>query len=203
MPAPSPLPAEPHLPESAGSGLLRGTLYTVLAAMLLAGVWIRFNPQIAAIAPGLAAPAADLAAQVADPGRARGLLEVELVPLSETAQAVAAMRLPSDQAAALAAAVRRGDVRLVRLPLFDFAPPADDAIDMARVIEVSAAGYTRAVPLGRLPVAVTLPIAKMGTVALRNPGGGTVAVGAVTLTGPVRLPDLPSAAVLDVGVIAQ
>ena len=204
MPAPLPRPtAEPKLPDSAGRGALRGMVYTLLGVMLLAGAWIRFNPQIAAFAPGLAGPAADLAAQVAEPGRARGLLEVDLVPQGETAKAVARMGLPADQEEALVEAVRRGRLRLVRLPLFDFAPPADDAADAARLIEVSASGYTRVVSLARLPVAVTLPIGPVGVVSLRNLGTGTVDIGAVTLTGPVRLPDLPAASGLDVGVIAQ
>ncbi len=195
--------AEPKLPEAAGGGALRGTAYTLLGLLLLAGLWVRFNPQLAALAPGLAAPVADLAARVAEPGRARGLLEVDLVPLAATAQAIAAMRLPADQAAVLAQAVRRGRLRLVQLPLFDFAPPTEDATGGAPLIEVATGGYSRVVALGSLPVAVTLPIGPVGTVSLRNLGTGTADIGAVTLTGPVRLPNLSGGTGLEVGVIAQ
>lgn len=203
MASPPPLAAEPKLPESAGGGSLRATAYTLLGLVLLAGAWVRFNPQIAALAPGLAAPVADIAARVAEPGRAQGLLEVTLVPQQSEAQALAAMGLPSGQEAVLARAVQRGRLRLVQLPLFDFNPPASDAVDEVRRIEVSTAGYTRVVLVGRLPVSVTLPIGRMGTVALRNLGTGPAALGAVTLTGPVRLPDLSAGAGLEVGVIAQ
>ncbi len=193
--------AEPSLPDPAGSAALRGVAYTLLMLILLAGAWIRFNPQIAALAPMLAGPAADVAAQMAAPGRLRGLAEVALVPLADTGEAVAAMRLPAAEAAALTQAVRRGRLRLVRLPLFDSGADAADAV--ARVIEVSAGGYTTTVQLTRLPVAVTLPIGAVGTAAIRNLGGDTVGVGAVTLAGLVRLPDLPAAAGLEIGVVAQ
>ena len=75
--------------------------------------------------------------------------------------------------------------------------------DTARVVEVSAGGYTRVVRLTRLPVSVTLPIGPVGSVAIRNLGAEAVGIGALTLEGPVRLPDLPAAAGVEVGVIAQ
>lgn len=195
--------AEPAIPDAAGAGALRGLVYTVLALLLLAGAWVRFNPQIAAIAPMLAGPAADVAAQMAASGRVQGLVELDLLPMRATAEAVAAMRLPADEAATLTQAVRRGRLRLVRLPLFDFGADPAAAPDAARIVEVSAAGYTRVIRLTRLPVAVTLPIGPVGSVSIRNLGAGTVGIGALTLDGPVRLPDLPAAAGLEVGVIAQ
>ena len=201
-----PLPsqaAEPKLPEAAGSGALRGVVYTLLGALLLAGAWVRFNPQIAAVAPDLAAPVADIAARAAAPGRVQGLFEVGLLPMSTTAEAVAAMGLPAEQTATLTQAVRRGRLRLVRLPLFDFGLTPDDAPDPARIVEVSAGGYTRVVRLTRLPVTLTVPIGPVGTVSFRNLSAGSVDIGALTLAGPVRLPDLPAASGLDVGVIAQ
>lgn len=195
--------AEPTIPDASGSGALRSVIYTVLAVMLLAGAWVRFNPQIAAIAPELAAPVADVAGRVAQPDRVRGLIEVGLLPMDATAEAVAAMDLPTGDAAILTQAVRRGRLRLVRLPLFDSGPEPADAPDTARAVQVSAGGYTRIIHLTRLPVSVTLPIGPVGAVSLRNLGSASVGIGALTLDGPVQLPELPPAAGLEVGVVAQ
>lgn len=195
--------AEPSVPDAAGAGALRTLIYGMLAVMLLAGGWVRFNRQIASVVPALAAPVADVANQVADAGRVKGLVEIGLLPVSATAEAVAAMGLPASDAAALAQAVRRGRLRLVRLPLFDLSPslPADAAA--GRAIEVSTGGYTRFVRLTRQPLTVTLPIGPVGTVAFRNASGDVIDIGALTLEGPVKLPDLGTGGVMTVGVIAQ
>lgn len=195
--------AEPSIPDAAGSGALRTTVYGVLLVLVLAGAWVRFNHQIAALAPALAAPVAGVANQLADQGRVKGLVEVGLLPLSATAEAVAQMGLPAGDAAALTEAVRRGRQRLVRLPLFDLSPtlPGDDGA--GRGIEVSSGGYTRFILLTRQPLTITLPISRIGAVSFRNANAEMIDIGALTLTGPVRLPDLPAGQLMDVGVIAQ
>ncbi len=194
---------EPTLPQSSGSGALRGTAYFLLLLLLLAGAWVRFNREIAAVAPGLAGPAAEVATQAAAAGRAAGLVEVGLLPSSATAAEVAKMGLPAGDAAALTQAVRDRRLRLVRLPLFDSGPFDGGGTQAGHMIQVSAAGYTRVVELTAQPVSVTLPIAQVGTVTFRNLGGGPVGIGALTLAGPVRLPDLTEAGMMEVGVIAQ
>ena len=75
---------------------------------------------------------------------------------------------------------------------------------------VSSGGYDRLIRLGRQPVVVTLPIDRVGTVSFRVPAGEAKAlpaaglgIGALTQTGPLRLPDLGANQELDVGVIAQ
>ncbi len=99
---------EPAIPQAGGGSAMRTALYAVLAAMLLAGVWVRFNNQIAAVAPGLAAgPAAAVADRLPGSVQMRGLIETDLVPLSETQAAVAAMGLGSADAALLTQAVER------------------------------------------------------------------------------------------------
>ena len=194
--------AEPQIPQAAGASGLRITIYALLAVLLLAGGWVRFNRQIAAVSPMLAAPVADVAAQVADSGRVKGLVELGLVPISATGEAVAAMGLPSGDAAVLAEAVRRERLRLVRLPIFDLSPSLS-AEPGGRVVEVSSGGYTRFVRLGRQPLSVTLPMGPVGSVSFRNLSPDAVGIGALTLAGPVRLPDLAAAGTMDVGVIAQ
>ena len=200
------LPAEtrePNIPAAAGGGALRTTLYGVLVAMLLAGAWVRFNREIASVAPALAGPAAEVADRMAAPGRMKGLVELGLLPVSATAEAVAEMGLPEGDAAALAQAVRRGRRRLVRLPLFDLSPTLPSGQDAGRSIEISSGGYTRLVRLTRQPVAVMLPIGRVGSVSLRSTGADAIDIGALTLAGPVRLPDLPAGQMMEVGVVAQ
>ena len=195
---PAPQAAEPDLPASAGSAALRVTVSTLLAVMLVAGAWVRFNGRIAAISPGLAGPAAQVADELGESGRVRGLLELGLLPAAAGPEAVAAMGLPTGEAATLAQAVQHGRLRLVRLPLFDAA-----GSEAGRSVQVSSAGYTRLVPLTRQPVVVTLPIGRVGTVSFRGAGPGSVGVGALTLSGPVQLPALAVGQTLDVGVVAQ
>ncbi len=195
---PAPQAAEPDLPAAAGSTALNATVATLLAVMLVAGVWVRFNGRIAAISPGLAGPAARVADELGQSGRVRGLLELGLLPAGP--EAVAAMGLPTAEAATLAQAVQRGHLRLVRLPLFDAGGAGSEA---GRSVQVSSGGYTRLVPLTRQPVIVTLPIGRVGTVSFRGASPGGITIGALTLSGPVQLPALAAGQTLDVGVVAQ
>ncbi len=201
----APQAAEPDLPASPTGSGLRTALSVVLAAMLFAGAWVRFNPQLAAMAPWLAGPAAVVADELAQPGRVHGLVEVGLLPASAGPEAVAAMGLATGEAASLTQALQRGQLRLVRLPLFDAQAP-DDAgaggLAPVRSVEVSSGGYTRLVALTRHPAVVLLPIARVGTVSFRATGAAAV-IGALTLTGPVRLPTLEPGQLLQVGVVAQ
>ena len=188
-------------PPQAG-GVLRGTLYAVLALMLLAGAWVRFNGQIASVVPALAGPAADIADQLGFSDHARGLLALDLLPAGAPADAVAAMGLTPADTATLTEALRRQRLRLVHLPVLDVSPVAA-AGDAGRSVEVSSGGYTRLVRLTRQPITLTLPIAIAGTVTFRTADAASVSIGALTLAGPVRLPDLQSGESLRVGVLAQ
>ena len=200
---PQPRAAEPDIADTSGSRALRVTVYGGLAALLLAGAWVRFNREIGTVLPALAGPAAGVAEQVAGAGRVKGLVEVGLLPVSATAEAVAAMGLPDGDATTLVQAVRDRRLRLVRLPLFDPGPVALAASGEMHVIEVSSGGYTRVVELAGQPRSVTLPIGPVAQVTFRNLGTAATGLGALTLAGPVRLPDLPAGGAIDVGVIAQ
>lgn len=200
----SPTPAtEPPLPESAGGSSLRTTAYAVLALLLAGGAWIRFNDQVATMAPALAAPAAGLMAATPSAARISSLLELSMVAPAAGEEATAELGLPASDSPAMAAALQRKRLRLVQLPLFD-AGPADGV--GTRTIQISTAGYTRVLSLSRTPQVVTLPIDRAGTIAFRVAGhatAGAVGIGALTATGPKQLPDLAPGQELDVGVIAQ
>jgi hypothetical protein len=179
---------------------LRSTLYTLLAVALVAGLWVRFNTQIAAIAPALAGPDALVASQDSDPSHIRGLIQLGLLPESQEAAAVAAMGLPPSDAAALTAALQRGRLRLAHLPLLDDSPVLQGG---GHAVQVSAGGYTRLLMLTREPTVVTVPVGSVGTVSFSTPETTGVGIVGLTLSGPVRLPELQAGQVFSVGVIAQ
>jgi hypothetical protein len=191
---------EPIVPEVSGSGALRSTAYTILAVMLGAGLWLRFNNQIAAIVPSLAAPAALAGDQASDPAGTRGLIQLGLLPAGQTKAAVAEMGLPPGDAATLMQALQRGRLRLAHLPLLDDSPAQPGT---GQVVQVSAGGYTRQVVLTRDPTIVTLPIGPVATVTFSTMEPNGVDAVALTLAGPMRLPTLQANQVLALGVIAQ
>jgi hypothetical protein len=187
MPRPLPLATEPPI---ASQGPLRSTLTALLALLLAAGIWVRFGAQISALVASLqpAAPPAPLA-----------LVELGLVPASQTQAAIASMGLNAGDAAALQEAVRRGRLRLAHLPLLDDSP----SLQGGHAIEVSGGGYTRNLLITREPTTVTIPVGPVGEIAFRTPEADNVGIVGLTLSGPVRLPDLDAGQALAVGVIAQ
>jgi len=194
-------PDEALAPE-AGHSALRTTVYTVLLLTLAAGAWVRFNGEIAELMPSLAGLAAQVADQSGISGRPQGLFELGLLPQAAPKEDIAAMGLATTDATSLSDALIRRRLRLVHLPLLDVSPVLA-AGDTGHSIEVSAGGYTRLVRLTREPLTVTLPIGAAGTVTFRATGGDSVSIGALTLSGPVRLPALPPGQSLSVGVLAQ
>ncbi len=198
------------IPGAGGASAGRTTLYAMLAVMLAAGAWVRFNDQIATVAPGLAAPAAAVAQGTAAEPAVHGLLELGLMPRAAEPAAVAGMGLPASDATAMLGALQRNRLRLVQMPLFDAGLSAPDGTDNGRTVLVSSGGYARLVRIGRQPVVVTLPIDRVGTVTFQVPAresgalpASGLGIGAITATGPVRLPDLAEGQALDVGVMAQ
>lgn len=197
---------EPTIAPTGGSGALRSTVYAVLAIMIAAGGWVRFNDTIATLSPTLAAPAASVAqqrqGQAAAAGQPSGLLEIGLLPQDAAAAAVQTMGLPQNDATSMAADIKRDRLRLVRLPLFDAGPATPDGV-LGRAVQVSSGGYSRLIHLTRQPILVTLPIDHVGTVSFKVAGADPVGIGALTLSGPVELPVLSNGQQLDVGVVAQ
>lgn len=195
---PSPA-AEATPPPQAGSGL-RTTAYLLVALMLAGAAWVRFNAQIVQVVPALAGPAADIANRLADESRIKGLIELAMVPAATVAEALPAMALPPPQQRQLGEAIARRRLKLVRMPLVDLSATAADA---GRAVRVSAGGYTRIVQLGRQPVVVTLPIGPAGSVSFETESADGVSIGAISLSGLIRLPDLAAGQGMDVGIIAQ
>lgn len=187
--------AEPIVRGGAGAVAFRGTLYALLGVAVGCGAWLRFNTQIAAVVPGLA-DAGTVAA--GEPARVRALMELGLMPAGEAEAAVAGMGLSGGEAALMQAALRDRRVRLVRMPLVDETPG-----DAGHDVVVSTAGYSRMVRLTRTPVAVPLPVGPAGEVSFSTPDAEAVGIGALGLSGPVRLPDVARGDVLSVGVVAQ
>ncbi len=202
--------AEPVIPASGGASAARTTLYGFLALVLAAGGWVRFNDQIATVAPGLAAPAAAMARDAATRAPVHALAELGLLPRAGEPAAVAGLGLPDKEATAMLGALKHDRLRLVQMPLFDAGLSAPDGTDAGRTVLVASGGYTRLVRIGRQPVVVTLPIDRVGTVTFRVPAreagalpASGLGIGAITATGPMRLPDLGEGEELEIGVIAQ
>jgi hypothetical protein len=194
----SPVPqSEPLLPEQTGSPVLRTTAYLTLIALLGAAAFMRFHDTIIAWVPALGGPAA--VAPPADANSPGSLVELALLPRGAAAAAIATMGLSAPEAAALARAAERDQIGLARIGLFDATGGA------GRAIQVSAGGYTSIVPLGAKPVVVTLPISRAGVIAFQavDASAAPLSVGALTLSGPVRLPDIAAGQQLMVDVIAQ
>ena len=190
-------------PSPAGSGSMQRLAYGVLAVLVVAGAWVRFNDRLAEFSPGLASPVAQMiAGRATRAGQPTGLAELALLAPGAEAAAIARLGLPRDQAAAMAADLRRDRIRLVQVPLFD----AGAGGGGPRLVSVSSGGYGRLVALTRTPTMVMLPIDRVGTISFRAAGAGPsdpVGIGMLTLAGPLQLPDLAAGERLDVGVIAQ
>jgi hypothetical protein len=189
MPRPLPLATEPPLPTAA-QGPLRTTITALLALLLAAGIYIRFGAQITALLATLAPtpPPAPLA-----------LVELPLIPTSQTQAAIAEMGLDATDAAALQDALKRGRLRLAHIPLLDDTP----TLAGSHAVTISAGGYTRSLLLTRQPTVVTIPIGPVGEIAFTTSEADNIGIVGLTLSGPVRLPDLHLGQTIAVGVIAQ
>ena len=204
--APSTLAEPVPAPSGGGAAGLRA-LAVMLAVLVAVGGWVRFSDRIAGWIPSLAPLAASGGAAAAD-GRVGALLELGLIPASAGVPAVRAMTLPAKDESALAQAVERRRLRLVRVPLFE----RDGG--SGAVVQVDANGLTQVVHLAAQPIVLTVPMAQVGSLRFRllgappdvaSPGGiqPGVGIGAITLTGPTALPTLQAGQELDVGVVAQ
>ena len=170
--------AEPMVRGSGGSAAFRGTLYALMAAALLAGAWIRFNQQIASVVPSLSAPAGLQGPVVGD---VRALVEMAMLPESQSAAAVAGMGLSGTEASQLLQTLRQGRLRLIAFPMVDVS--AAGAAGGHRVL-VSASGYSRVVQVTREPIVVTLPVAAASAVSFAPSGSAGAEICTRGLSGP-------------------
>ena len=180
---------------SGGLSAVRGMVYVVLSAALLAGGWGRYGTQVAALMPGSTA-------QPAEPARV-GAMEVAMIPRAGEQQAVAGMGLSAADSAALGLALRRGQLRLARLGMFDATAAAPQAGQAGHRIELVVGGYTTAVMLARQAQAVVVPVGPAATVSVRNVDGADAEVGLLTLSGPMQTQSLEPGQAEQVGVVAE
>lgn len=195
--------AETVAPRADASPLSHLT-YTFLSLLLVAGVCARLGGNSTPATPSPAGPSAT----GSEPAKVQpaGLVELKLVPTNAQAEASATMKLAQSDQALLADAIAHRRLRLVKLPLFDagagpegIGGTADTALDKS--VQVSSGGYTTVVQLTHRPVVVTLPIDRVGIVSFHGAAG--LGVGALTLTGPTRLPPLTDSQGFNIRVVAQ
>ncbi len=129
---------------AAGSGSMQRLAYGVLAVLLLSGAWVRFNDSLAELSPSLASPVAQgIAERAALAAQPVSLAELALLAPGTEAAAIAGMGLPRDQAAAMAADLRRGRIRLVQVPLFDAGRRRRRTAAWSRSAPAAMAGWSR------------------------------------------------------------
>ena len=180
---------------SGGLSAVRGMVYVVLGAALLAGGWGRYGTQLSAMMPGSTA-------QPAAPTRVLAM-EVAMLPRSGEQQAMAGMGLSAADSAALGLALRRGQLRLAKLGLFDATAEGPEASPAGHRVELVVGGYTTAVTLTRQADVVVVPVGPAATVSVRNVDGAGTAVGLLTLSGPMQTPPLEPGQAEQVGVVAE
>ncbi|HET7924941.1 MAG TPA: hypothetical protein VFL30_08580, partial [Rhodanobacteraceae bacterium] len=111
---------------------------------------------------------------------AHGAVSLELVPSDELDSAVNAMQLSQVESAALKSRVAPGihgqAVRLARITLWDSMSQDGD------VIEVSSAGYQRAVQLMNAPVQLVIPVDSSSAAEITGvrDGGGGITLGVLS-----------------------
>lgn len=180
---------------SGGLSAVRGMVYVVLGAALLAGGWGRYGSQLAAMVPGTAAqPVAQTRI---------GAMEVAMIPRSGEQLAMAGMGLSAADGAALGLALQRGQLRLAKLGLFDATAAVPEGGPVGHRVELVVGGYTTAVTLTRQADVVVVPVGPAATVSVRNLGGADTAVGLLTLSGPMQTPPLEPGQAEQVGVVAE
>jgi len=196
--APQPL-AEPELPQARAGGGARSVLYGLMILVVATGAWVRYGDRLGSLGGEFAALTGSAApAPAARP--VQGLIELGLLAQADEAPAIAAMQLPADEAQSLRSAVARRRLRLVKLPVFD----RDGS--SGTLLRVEASGLTQLIRLGPSPTVLTIPMGEVGNVSFSlagMPPRSPVAIGGLTLNGPVALPPLGGGQTLDVGVVAQ
>jgi hypothetical protein len=114
------------------------------------------------------------------------LPSVNLADPQERAKAKAALDLPAPQAEQLLQQADTGQVKLGWVTVWDNKDEDGD------VIQVSANGYSRTVPIMHRKVTIVVPYTSGGTVLITgvHDGGGGITAGVLTASGELQFPPL-------------
>ena len=113
--------------------------------------------------------------------------QLSMLPSSQAAKALARTSFNADQKARILAAVQRGEMRLVQMPVLDASGAA------GQIIDVTTSGLTQRVVLTGKFQPLLLPIAVAGQVMVSPvtmPHAPALTIGAMTALGPEILPSL-------------
>ena len=184
---PTPTP-QPSLQPRHGRTALLGAAFCIMVAG-----WAGFH----AMAPaGQGDAPKDGAAQDIQGGSA---LPLRLIAPEQAAQALAASGYSAQEQADILAAVKRRDLRLLVMPIYD-------AAGTGGTVSLLCGPWHRTVALAATPTTVILPIAMAGSVdivGLSSQGITGINSGVITAFGPQVLPPLATGQHLHVSVIAQ
>ena len=184
---PTPTP-QPSLQPRNGRAALLGVAFCVMVAS-----WAGFR----AMAPaGQSDAPKDDAAQDMQTGSA---LPLRMIAPEQAAQALAASGYSLKEQADILAAVKRRDLRLLAMPIYD-------AAGTGGTVSLLCGPWHRTVALAATPTTVILPIAMAGSVdivGLSSQGAAGINSGVITAFGPQVLPPLVTGQHLHVSVIAQ
>lgn len=181
-PTPNPQPAAQH-----GNRL---TVLLGVAFCLMAAAWAGFH----AMPPGQQADTEQNAAP-----QSYSSIPLHLIAPEQAAKALASSGYSAQEQADILAAVKRRDLRLLAMPLYD-------AAGTGGTVNVICGPWQRTVPLTATPTTVILPIAKAGSVdivGLSSQGVTGINSGVITSFGPQVLPPLSNGQHLHALVHAQ
>ncbi|WP_025860665.1 hypothetical protein [Acetobacter papayae] len=184
-PAPTPQPA---IQPRSGRAVMLGAAFCLMAAG-----WAGFH----AMAPAKQTDATqDNATQDV---QGQSAMPLRMIAPEQAAQALAASGYSAKEQADILAAVKRRDLRLLAMPIYD-------AAGTGGTVSVLCGPWQRTVPLSATPTTVILPIAMAGSVdivGLSSQGVTGINSGIITAFGPQVLPPLSNGQHLHVSVIAQ
>jgi hypothetical protein len=177
-----PDPAWQPQPQTAEkSPNLRLGLIGMAACVLMAGAGLHFY----GAGKNTSGPALGAESATSDDSQRMGL-PLNVIAPQNAAQALAGSSFSAQQQADILAAVKRRDVRLVAMPVYD-------ATGAGGMITLVCGPWQQSVGLTARPTTVILPISMSGHVDIiptAPPGPAGIGSGAITVFGPMPLPVL-------------
>ncbi|MBS0985882.1 hypothetical protein [Acetobacter thailandicus] len=125
--------------------------------------------------------------------------QVRLISPDSAAEALSHSEFSPDEQSQILAAVKRRELRLVEMPVFD-------AAGSGGIVTISCGTMSQTVHLAPTPKTLILPITVAGTVSVTpasDPGMSGIGTGVITMFGPQALPVIHGGQTLSMTVIAQ